>query len=173
VERPLSLPRRRDLSPPHLNLVDTRGEDEALIHGVLAHAEVVTGVAELGALLADLGRMPARRRGTLDLIAHSSGAAGGLLQLGDTLIDADDPAITALFAAHATTIRAHASEVRLLGCSTAAQPRGRATLRALSAILELPVRGAVEPICDAYFDEHGFRAKYCDRLADGAWIPPW
>ena len=96
---------------------------------------------------------------TLDLFGHST-ASGSLLRLGDWVIDAAQPAVTAFFrelADHDVLSRLGIHAVRLLACKTAATQQGRSTICALADILGVEVFGTTHLLYDAHHDEHGFR----------------
>jgi hypothetical protein len=159
--------------PPHLNISHPNATGAvALIQQVLAHKVLVNDLAELEAVFAGLDQLTVGTPATLDLIGHSSSRYGCLLVLGTAVIDAADPRVATLFMRHAATIKTHANELRLLGCNTARDPRGRATLATLSSILGIRVRGAIEPICEVYFDADGLKKAYENRIADARWRPP-
>jgi len=132
----------------------------------------IDGLAELDALLSALAAVAPRPLATFDLVAHASSRHDGLLALGDRLVDGTDPGVLAVWARHASTLRARVTAIRLLGCRTAATPRARDTLTRLAAVTGVVVQGTIEPICDAYFDADGLRPIYDNRLADGSWCPP-
>jgi hypothetical protein len=55
--------------------------------------------------------------------------------------------------------------VRLLGCGTAATPRGRDTLRILSTILGVEVLGTTGPIYNVHYEQGGFSPRWRFMLA--------
>lgn len=99
---------------------------------------------------------PAHR--TLDLIGHST--ADGLLQLGDWILDATRPDVTAALrrlVQRRVLPRLGIRAVRLLGCHTARPGPARATLDALAAILGVEVHGTDQLLHRAHYDGDGFQ----------------
>lgn len=129
----------------------------------------IASVAELGAVLDELatgGRLP----GLIDLVAHSSSAAGYLLRVGDDLLD---PAIGRVARALGPLRgAAPGTTLRLVGCRTAATTRARRALRGLRELTGIRTLGAIEPISDFHFDAAGVRPAYDNRFVDGEWAPP-
>lgn len=157
----------------HQISIATRSTDPELvrIHRVIGTPILVEGRADLEAALGGLLRMPATPR-TLDLIGHST-PNKSLLTLGDWVIDAGSSTVTAFFrelAEQQVLSRLGVTALRLLGCNTAQTGQGKATLRALARILELPVYGTTEPIFASHYDEHGYRADFAHHLVEAATV---
>src|SRR5262249_43053654 len=92
-----------------------------------------------------------------------STASSGLLVLGDWVIDAARPAVSAFFRglADADVLpRLQIDAVRLLGCRTADTAEGRTTILALSEILGVEVYGTAHLLYDAHYDANGFRTAW-------------
>ncbi len=99
---------------------------------------------------------------TLDLLGHTRDR-GSLLMLGDWMIDARNPTVTAFFrelADQEVLPRLGVYAVRLLGCRTADTSAGRETICALADILGVEVFGTTHFLYDAHYDTGGFRAKW-------------
>jgi hypothetical protein len=123
------------------------------IHGPTDLADV------LEQLLATAGGIEPNGPKTLDLIGHSTSLAS-LLRLGDWVIDAESPCVTAFFRAvakHDVLPRLGIRAVRLLACKTAGTVSGRSTLCALADILGVEVFGTNHLLYDAHYDGDGFR----------------
>ena len=149
------------LSQPHLSVITRHADAElARIQDAIELAVLVDDRSDLERLLGDLLAIdhPVVPK-TLDLIGHST-ADASLLKLGDWVIDAASPTVTAFFrelADHAVLPRLGVYAVRLLGCQTADTEHGRATLCALSDILGLEVLGTTDLIFASHYDRHGFK----------------
>ena len=123
----------------------------------------IGGRAELEALLerllaasASAGTIAPK---TLDLLGHST-ARASLLRLGDWVIDAANPEVTAVFrglADHGVLPRLGIGAVRLLGCTTAGTAHGRATIWTLSDLLGIEVHGSNHLLYEVHYDAQGFR----------------
>lgn len=95
---------------------------------------------------------------TLDLVGHTRSAS--LLVLGDWVLDGADPATQAWFhelAAGGVLPRLGIRALRLLGCNTAATPRGRATMCELAGALGVEVVGSTQLLHAGHYDAGGFR----------------
>lgn len=172
----MELSTRLDL--PHLSFIARDADHElARVQGIIEHQVLVGGRVELeeqlGRMLGDArAQAPGRRvvPKTLDLIGHSTPSAA-LLTLGDWVIDARSPTVTAFFrelADHDVLPALGVTAVRLLGCMTAASPEGRATVRALADVLGLEVYGTTQLIYAAHYDRAGFRADCAHVLASAS-----
>lgn len=122
----------------------------------------VAGRAELEVLFdrllaaSDAARIASK---TLDLLGHST-ARTGQLRLGDWVIDAANPAVTAMFrelAERDGLRRLGIHALRLLGCRTSGTDGGRATICALADLLGIEVHGTDHLLYGVHYDEHGFR----------------
>jgi hypothetical protein len=114
----------------------------------------------LGRLLVATESGPTIAPKTLDLLGHST-AGGALLRLGEWVIDAASPTVTAFFrelADHDVLTRLGIYAVRLLGCKTADTGQGRSTICKLADLLGVEVYGTNHLLYDAHYDDHGFRA---------------
>lgn len=160
------------LAQPHLSVITRRDDLEiARIQDVIETKVLVDGRAELERALSELveSRQPARPK-TLDLIGHST-ATHSLLALGDFVIDTRNPTVSAFFrglAENDVLPRLGVTALRLLGCRTADTAVGRATLRALGEMLELPVYGTTKLIYSAFYDRGGFAADRYYALISSA-----
>src|SRR3954463_5670544 len=144
----------------HISIISGTDDPElARIRAAIVGAHVVDGRGDLEAvicrLLAD-GR-PERPR-TLDLIGHST-ATTSLLALGDWLIDARSPCVTAFFrelAEQEVLARLNVTEVRLLACTTADTAHGKWTVCAVSDILGVDVCGTKGLLLASHYGPDGF-----------------
>jgi len=149
------------LAQRHLSVITRHADSElARIQDTIEHAVLVDDRSDLERLLGELLAIehPVVPK-TLDLIGHST-ADSSLLRLGDWVIDATSPTVTAFFrelADHAVLPRLGVCAVRLLGCQTAETEQGRATLCALSDLLGLEVYGSTELIFASHYDRHGYK----------------
>src|SRR5262249_32524319 len=128
-------------------LVDGRGDLETLF----------------GVLLA-LGAPPTPK--TLDLIGHST-PGKSLLAIGDFVIDAAKPTVTAFFrelAEQNVLPRLGIHAVRLLGCVTADTGHARWTICTLSDILGLEVFGTKDLVFSAHYGAQGFHPELRSML---------
>lgn len=148
------------LAQPHLSVITRQTDGELTrIQDMVEHKVLVDGRADLetmfGRLLAtDAPPMPK----TLDLIGHSN-PGKSLLMLGDWVIDAGNPTVTAFFrelADHDVFARLGITALRLLGCRTADTGAGRATIVALADLLGLEVFGTRALIYSLHYDAGGF-----------------
>jgi hypothetical protein len=152
----------------HISIITRHADAElARIQGLLQHRLLVEGRADLERVLggliaavevADITPPPK----TLDLIGHSI-PGSNLLQLGDWVIDAASPTVTAFFRELAdfnVLPRIGVHTVRLLGCSTACTEAGRNTLLALSQILGMQVCGTSNMTFANHYDAHGFNPEW-------------
>jgi len=162
------------LSRTQLSVISTEPDHELdRIAQIISPSVRIGGRAELGGLL---GRLVAASDGartvapkTLDLHGHST-AGTAQLRLGDWVIDAAEPTVTAWFrelADHDVLPRLGIHAVRLLACRTADTEQGRATICALAGILGVEVYGTKHLLYNAHYDEHGFRDVW-DFLLVGA-----
>ena len=146
----------------HISVTTRRADIElSRIHTILPGALLVDSRGDLEALLGRLlaSDEPSELPMTLDLIGHSTPDTS-LLQLGDWVIDAASPTVTAFFrelADQDVLPRLGVHSLRLLGSKTAETEQGRHTICALAKILEVEVYGVLGPLCAANFDAHGFR----------------
>lgn len=163
------------LASSRLSVVSAEPDhDLARTARTIAHSVRVNGRGELGALF---GRLLAATSGavaiapkTLDLFGHST-ARTAQLRLGDWVIDASDPTVTAWFrqvADREILPRLGVRAVRLLACRTAGTPAGRATICALADILGIEVYGTHQLLYDAHHDEHGFRDSWSFLLVSAS-----
>jgi hypothetical protein len=158
------MPYRTLLDECHLSVVSGQADFELRhLEGIIEQHVTVHGRGDLEALLGRLlierGRVDAIVPKTLDFIGHSR-AAASLLTLGDWVIDARSPTVTAFFrelADHDVLPRLGIHALRLLGCKTADTGQGRATICTLSDILGLDVYGTNHLLYDAHYGPHGFR----------------
>jgi hypothetical protein len=149
------------LAQSRLSMVTRLADSElARIHDVLEHKVLVDGRGDVEAVL---GRLLAcdgpRAPKTLDLIGHST-PSSCLLQLGEWVIDATSPTVTAFFRELAdleVLPRLGIHAVRLLGCKTAETAQARATICALSDILGVEVYGTSGLVFSAHYDALGFQ----------------
>jgi hypothetical protein len=137
------------LTLPHLVVVSGEPDFELQrIARTVRHSVTVDGRRGLEQLL---GRLAAAADGavgsrTLDLVGHTRRAS--LLMLGDWMIDGGDPATKRWFRALAeggVLARLGIRALRLLGCNTAATPRGRATICELAEALGIDPTGGAAP----------------------------
>ncbi|MCX5747218.1 MAG: hypothetical protein NT062_32510 [Proteobacteria bacterium] len=151
------------LAQPHLSVI-TRHADSELRHiqDLIEHRVLVDGRAELealfGALLGNPEVISKASPKTLDLIGHST-PGKSLLLLGDWVIDAANPTVTAYFrelADQEVFPRLGITALRLLGCRTADTGAGRATILALADLLGVEVFGTRGLIYAAHYDARGF-----------------
>jgi hypothetical protein len=151
------------LSQPRLSIIARSGDHEiARISDIIEHKTHVGGRDELESLFGELlgcGAPPTPK--TLDLIGHSS-AGKSLLVLGDWVIDASSPTVTAFFrgiAENEVLSRLGIHSVRLLGCTTAETAQGRWTICTLANILGVPVYGTKDLLYSVHYDSSGFAAE--------------
>jgi len=129
------------------------------IADVIEHPIRVEGRDDLEAVLCALlahGRAGAPK--TLDLIGHSV-AGTSLLALGNWVIDAASPVVTAFFrelADQEILARLGIQAVRLLGCGTAETASGRWTVCALAELLGIDVYGTTGVLLASHYDPAGF-----------------
>jgi hypothetical protein len=147
------------LGRPHLCVITRQPDVEMTqIQNAIEHKALVEGRADLEALFSGLLATDGERvPKTLDLIGHSTGK--GFLKLGDWVIDASRPAVTAYFrelADNDVLLRLGIHSVRLLGCQTAASLTTRATIRSLSELLGVPVLGSTTMLFGSHYDAGGF-----------------
>ena len=155
---------RELLSRPHLSVVSAEPDHELDRIATRITASVrIGGRSELEALFARLlavqGGAETIAPKTLDLLGHSA-ASTSQLRLGDWVIDAARPEVTAwvhALAADQVLPRLGIHAVRLLGCNTAGTEAARTTLCALSDILGVEVFGSNHLLYEIHYDEHGFR----------------
>jgi hypothetical protein len=152
----------------HISVVTRHADAElARIQNLLEHRLLVDGRADLevmfGGLIAAVelsGITPPPK--TLDLIGHSVPGTS-LLQLGDWVIDAASPTVTAFFRELAdfnVLPRIGVHTLRLLGCNTACTEAGRRTLLSLSDILGLQVWGTSNMTFANHYDARGFNPDW-------------
>jgi hypothetical protein len=148
------------LEHPHLSIISRTDDVElARIRAAIGTTIAVDGRADLERVLCELlafGRSGTAK--TLDLIGHSS-ATTSLLVLGDFVIDATSPTVTAFFrelADHNVLQRLGIGAVRLLGCLTADTGHGRWTVCALADILGVEVYGTTGLLLASHYNTHGF-----------------
>jgi hypothetical protein len=148
------------LASSQLSVITRHADTElARIQETLENRALVEGRAELeelfGCLLA-VQCEPTPK--TLDLIGHST-PGESLLQLGDWVIDASSPTVTAYFrelADNDVLSRLGIHAVRLLGCRTVVTEEGRWTACTLSDILGVEVYGTNDLVCARHYDSDGF-----------------
>jgi hypothetical protein len=149
------------LAQRHLSVITRHADSElARIQDAIAHAVRVDDRSDVERMFGELLAIehPVVPK-TLDLIGHST-ADSSLLKLGDWVIDAANAAVTAFFHELAdldVLPRLGVYAVRLLGCQTAETEHGRATMCALSDIIELEVYGTTDLIFASHYDRHGFK----------------
>jgi hypothetical protein len=147
------------LNQPHICVI-TRQPDVEMrqIQDTIEHKALVEGRADLEALFSGLlATKHDNTPKTLDLIGHSTGK--GFLKLGDWVIDAERPGVTAYFrelADNDVLPRLGINAVRLLGCHTAGNAKTRATIRTLTQILQTPVYGTTNILFRWHYDANGF-----------------
>jgi hypothetical protein len=154
----------RLLSQSQLSIITRHADAEmSRIHSSIEHKVLVEGRADLEAALGTLLACEGHRTPkTLDLIGHST-PNGALLQLGDWVIDASSPTVTAFFRELAdldVLPRLGVYAVRLLGCKTAETAQARSTICALSDILGLEVYGTTGLIFSAHYEKTGFSSDW-------------
>src|SRR5258706_4088671 len=157
------------LTRPHLSLITMHADYElARIQDMLEHRVLVDGRGDIeevfGRLLSVAPADPVPK--TLDLIGHST-PGQSLLTLGDWVIDAGRPTVTAFFrelADHDVMGRLGVYAMRLLGCQTSDTAIGRSTICALAEVLGIEVLGTGHLIYSAHYDENGFRDDCCHAL---------
>jgi hypothetical protein len=157
---------RELLARAHLSVISAEPD-----HELDQIAQAVTGSVRVGGraeLEGLFGRLLAATGGggaatiapkTLDLLGHST-ARTGQLRLGDWVIDAASPEVTALFrelADRDVLPRLGIHAVRLLACRTAETAEGRATICRLAEILGVAVYGTSHLLYGVHYDAHGFR----------------
>ena len=151
------------LAQRHLSVITRHADAElARIQDTIEHGVLVDDRSDLERLLGELRAIdhPVVPK-TLDLIGHAAGDSS-LLRLGNWVIDATSPTVTAFFrelADHEVLPRLGVYAVRLLGCQTAETEHGRATLCALSDLLGLEVYGTTELVFASHYDRHGFKEE--------------
>lgn len=148
------------LAQPRLSVITRSAEHElTVITELIEHKAIVGARDELEALFGELlavGAKPTPK--TLDLIGHSTAGKSHLV-LGDWVLDATSPTVTAFFrglADNDVLPRLGVTAVRLLGCTTATTDQGRWTVCALADILGLPVFGTKDVIYSVHYDRTGF-----------------
>ena len=167
----------------HLSFISGSDDDELRdIEATIAGGVVVDGRADIEAALCRLlaAGAPSAPR-TLDLIGHST-AGTSLLVMGDWVIDATSPTVTAFFrelAEQNVVARLGLQAVRLLGCETAVTEHGRWTICALADLLGVDVVGTTAPVLASYYEPAGFShdrryllASATELRARGALIRP-
>jgi hypothetical protein len=157
------------LRQSHLSVITRHADYElARIQDVIEHKVPVDGRGDLEVALGELLKgaaviAPAPK--TLDLIGHST-PGQSLLMLGDWVLDAAKPTVTAFFrelADQEVLTRLGVYAIRLLGCQTADTSHGRATICTLSEILGLEVHGTRSLIYSAHYTAAGFRPD-CEHV---------
>jgi len=156
------------LNQSHLSVITRHADYElARIQDVIEHKVLVDGRADLevmfGYLLANVTSEPVPK--TLDLIGHST-PGQSLLMIGDWVIDAAKPTVTAFFrelADQEVLTRLGVYAIRLLGCQTADTSHARATICTLSEILGVEVHGTRSLIYSAHYNAAGFRVD-CEHV---------
>jgi hypothetical protein len=151
------------LAQPRLSIIARSGDHEiARIGDIIDYKAHVGGRDELERLFGELlhcGAPPTPK--TLDLIGHSS-AGKSLLVLGDWVLDASSPTVTAFFrgiAENEVLPRLGIHSVRLLGCTTAETAQGRWTICTLANILGVPIYGTKDLIYSVHYDAGGFATE--------------
>jgi hypothetical protein len=150
------------LSQPRLTVVTGQGDYELQrICEIVEHKATVDGRGDLeallGVLLAHAVSNPLVPK-TLDLIGHSVPGTA-VLQLGEWVIDTARPGVTAFFrglADHDVLPRLGIHAVRLLGCRTAETAQARRTIVTLSEILGLEVYGTTGIVFANHYNTGGF-----------------
>jgi hypothetical protein len=149
------------LSLPSLVVVSGEPDFELQhIARTVRHSVTVGGRGAFEQLLGRLVTGAAHAVGprTLDLVGHTRSAS--LLVLGDWVIDGADPATMAWvreLARSDALPRLGIRALRLLGCNTAATPRGCATMFALADALGIEVHGSSQLLHAGHYDDAGFR----------------
>src|SRR5438094_7148983 len=98
-----------------------------------------------------------------------------MLMLGDWIIDATRPGVTAFFrelADNDVLPRLGVHALRLIGCQTADSGLGRATICTLSDILGLEVYATTKLIYSAHYDHQGFRDDCTHALVCASDVRP-
>lgn len=151
------------LAQPHLSVI-TRSADVELerIVTLLDHKVLISGRGDLEMLFGELlaAEAPPSPK-TLDLIGHST-PGKSLLMIGDFVIDAAKPTVTAFFrelAEQNVLPRLGIYAMRLLGCLTADTGHARWTMCTLADILGVEVYGTKDLIFSAHYDGQGFLAE--------------
>jgi len=155
---------RELLSGSHLSVISAE-PDHALdrIARIIQPCVRIDGRAELevlfGHLLVASAAADTITPKTLDLLGHST-ARESQLRLGDWVIDAGSPTVTAFFrelADHDVLARLGIHAVRLLACKSADTGKGRSTICKLADLLGVEVHGTNHLLYDAHYDDRGFR----------------
>jgi hypothetical protein len=166
---------RELLSRPRLSVISAESDPELARTAQRIAASVrVAGQSSFEQLVNDLlcawdGAAPIAPK-TLDLFGHST-AANGLLRLGDWVIDAEDAETMAFLrglAVREVMPRLGIRAVRLLACSTAVSPRGRATICDIANVVGVEVFGTKQLLYDEHHDEHGFRDAWSFLLVSAS-----
>ncbi len=148
------------LAQPRISMLTRSAANELVkIQNKIDHKLLIEDRSDIEKLLGQLlaAGAPVRPR-TLDLIGHST-ADHSLLVLGDWVIDASSPTVTAFFrevADHDVLPRLGITAVRLLGCLTANTAAGRRTMCALADILGVEVWGTKDVVYSVHYDRGGF-----------------
>lgn len=148
------------LAQPRLSVLSRSADTELIeIHSLIERPLLVEGRAELEELFGQLlaANAPATPK-TLDLIGHST-AGHSLLVLGDWVLDAASPTVTAFFrelAEQDVPARLGIQAVRLLGCLTADTGHARWTICTLADILGIEVLGSRDLLFSAHYNRGGF-----------------
>jgi hypothetical protein len=148
------------LDQPHLSIIGASHDCELdQIASTVERSIVVDGRAQLESTLCELlsyARPGASK--TLDLIGHST-MSTSLLVLGEWVIDARSPTVTAFFrelAEQEVLPRLGITAVRLLGCLTADTAHGKWTIAALADVLGVEVYGTTGLLLASHYDRDGF-----------------
>lgn len=148
------------VAQPRLSVITCSADHELRrVTDLLEHKVLVSGRDDLEAVFGQLlEHQHLAVPKSLDLIGHSS-ATKSLLCLGDWVLDATNPTVTAFFrgiADNDVLSRLKIQAVRLLGCLTADTSHGRWTICTLADILGVPVYGTKDLIYSIHYDRSGF-----------------
>jgi hypothetical protein len=148
------------LNQPRITALTAQVDSELIrIRDVIEHKVLVDGRCDLEVLFGQLLSLQGTRTPkTLDLVGHSVPRTG-TLQLGNWIVDAARPGVTAFFrelAEHDVLPRLGIHAVRLLGCRTAETAQARKTIISLSEILGLEVYGTTGLIFAKHYNAGGF-----------------
>lgn len=161
------------LAHKHLTFATRLADPEMQrVHATLEQKLLVNGRSDLEDMFGKLLAVAGSQRGlrTLDLVGHST-SDSSLLQLGDWVIDATRPSVTAFFrnlADNEVLPRLGIYAVRLLGCTTATTELARQTICTLAEILGLEVQGTTSAVHAGHFTAKGFSDEWRFLLANAS-----
>jgi hypothetical protein len=159
----------------HLNVSSNRAEGPlAAVQERIAVAALVGSFGGLHRFLVDMCRIgPPIQESTLDLIGPSTGT--GLLQLGETTIDAAVPEVLDVaerIGQEGLLRRLGIREVRLVGSRTAVEPAAHDIMRRLALLFRTRVSGTTTLVYRDHFREHGFDWDLDGAFVDSTSLPP-